>query len=73
MNGLVKQKTTSGAKKVEEKPDLIDKNALIHQMNRTSHLNNDAMQDEGQLILARMKAAMALKFAKKNESANKTE
>jgi len=47
MNGLVKQKTTSGAKKVEEKPDLIDKNALIHQMNRTSHLNNDAMQDEG--------------------------
>ena len=44
-------------------------------MNRTSHLNNDAMQDDAQLILARMKAAMALKFAKKKEtdSAIKTE
>ena len=36
-------------------------------MNLTTHLNQDAMEDEGKLILQRMREAMAKKFAKKKE------
>lgn len=36
-------------------------------MNRTSHIKNEAMEDEGKLILSRMRAAMQLKFAKKKQ------